>query len=89
MLFVALLKSKAGTMKERIERRARWQYPEGMKPIAEYWLQTADPDVVAIFEADSVAPIMATLGEWGDVFEICVYPAITAEDGLELAKQMM
>ena len=89
MLFVALLNSKAGTPKERIARRAQWKYPEGMKPIAEYWVQTAKPDVISIFEADSVAPIMGTLAEWGDAFDISVYPAITAEDGLELAKQMM
>ena len=89
MLFVALLNSKAGSPKERIARRAKWQYPQGVKLIAEYWLQTSSPDVVSIFEADSVAPIMATLAEWGDVFDISVFPAITATEGLKLAKQMM
>ena len=89
MLFVALLNSKAGSPKERIARRAKWQYPQGVKPIEEYWLQTSSPDVVSIFEADSVAPIMATLAEWGDVFDISVFPAITATEGLKLAKQMM
>jgi hypothetical protein len=59
-----------------------------MQPTAEYWLQTADPAVVSIFETDSVAPIMATLAEWGDVFDITVVPAITAEEGLQLAQQM-
>jgi hypothetical protein len=89
MLFVALLKATAGTPEERIARRAQWQYPEGVQPVAEYWLQTADPDVVSIFETDSVAPIMATLAEWGDVYDITVVPAITAEEGLQLAQQMM
>ena len=89
MLFVALLNSKAGSPKENIARRAKWQYPEGIKPIAEYWLQTDNPIVVSIIEADSVAPIMAITTEWGDVFDITVTPAITAEEGLELAKQMM
>jgi hypothetical protein len=60
-----------------------------MKPIAEYWLQSASPDVVSIFEADSSVPILATVAVWGDVFAINVFPAITAEDGLKLAKQMM
>ena len=55
MLFVALLNSKAGSPKENIARRAKWQYPEGIKPIAEYWLQTDNPIVVSIIEADSVA----------------------------------
>lgn len=89
MLFVALLKSSASTPKERIARRAQWQYPEGMQPIAEYWLQTKDPTVIGIFETDSVAPIMAMLAEWGDVFDISVVPAISAEEGLQLAQQMM
>ena len=89
MLFVALLKATASTTKERIARRAQWQYPEGIRPVAEYWLQTADPTVIGIFETDSVAPIMATLTEWGDVFDITVVPAITAEEGLQLAQQMM
>ncbi len=89
MLFVALLKATASTPKERIARRAEWQYPEGQRLVAEYWLQTADPTVVSIFESDSVAPIMATLAEWGDVFDITVVPAVTSEEGLELAQQMM
>jgi hypothetical protein len=89
MLFVALLKATASTPKERIARRAQWQYPEGVRVVAEYWLQTADPTVISIFEADSVAPIMATLADWGDVFDITVVPAITAEEGLQLAQQMM
>ena len=89
MLFVALLKATGSTTKERIARRAQWQYPEGIRPVAEYWLQTADPTVIGIFETDSVAPIMATLTEWGDVFDITVVPAVTAEEGLKLAQQMM
>ena len=53
------------------------------------WLQTGDPIVVSILEADSFAPIMAMTTEWGDVFDITVTPAITAEDGLKLVQQMM
>ena len=89
MLFIAVLKPTGGNPKETIARRVQWQYPEGIRLVAEYWLQTSDPDVIAIFEADSVAPIMAMRTEWGDVFDITVTPAITAEEGLKLAKQMM
>jgi len=74
---------------ERVARRVQYQHPEGVRTIAEYWLQTDDPHVVAIFEADSIAPIMAMTAEWGDMFDITVVPAITAEEGIELAKQMM
>ncbi len=89
MLFVALLEVTGGTPAERTARRAEWQYPEGIKPIAEYWLQDDDYTVVSIFEADDNAPIFAVSAQWGDVFNIKVVPAVTAEQGLKLAQQMM
>ena len=89
MLFVALLRAKGGTAESRIAHRAGWQYPEGVRNVSEYWLQTSDPTVVSVFEADSIAPIMAITAEWGDEFDITVVPAITGEEGLELAKQVM
>jgi hypothetical protein len=88
MLFVALLKAREGTVKSRIAHRAGWQYPEGVKPVAEYWLQTGDPGVISVFEAESIEPIMAITTEWGDEFDITVVPAITGEEGLALAQQM-
>ncbi len=89
MLFIALLKRTGGTPQENIARRAQWQYPEGLNVIAEYWPQSADATVVSIFEADSNAPIMAMTAAWGDVFDIDVYPAVTVEQGLQFAQQMM
>jgi hypothetical protein len=89
MLFVSLLKMKAGTPQEVIARRAQWQYPEGLNVIAEYWPSSADAVVVSIFEAEDNGPIFALTAAWGDVFEIDVHPAITAEQGLQMAQQMM
>jgi len=89
MLFVSLLRTSAGTPQETAARRLKWQYPEGVRVVAEYWLQTSDPAVIAVFEADSVAPILAINVEWGDVFDITVVPAVTAEEGLALLRQMM
>lgn len=89
MLFVALLKVTGGTPEERIARRAQWQYPEGTRPVAEYWLQAAELAVISVFEADSNAAVMALTMAWSDVFDITVVPAVTGEQGLELAKQMM
>ena len=89
MLFVTLCKEKSGTTKERVARRAQWQYPPGMKVLGEYWLQTPDPVVIVISEGDDIAPIMAATADWDDVFEMTVVPAVTAEQGLELARQMM
>ncbi len=93
MLFTALLKVREGsTTNERIIRRAQYSYPEGSRPVTEYWLQTTDPslpNVVATYEADSVEPILALLADWDDHFHITVVPAITAEDGLKVVEQMM
>jgi hypothetical protein len=88
MLFVALLKAKGGTYQSRTGHRVEWDYPDGVKPVAEYWLQSGDVSVVAAFEADSVAPIMAVTAEWGDEFDITVVPAVTSQEGLKLVQQM-
>ena len=74
-----------------IARRAEWQYPEGIKPIAEYWLAgpgTEDPNVVSIIEAADSRPIYAMAMAWRDVFDISIRPAITVEEGLEMARMM-
>ena len=89
MLFVALMKVKAGTEEERMMRRLQWESPEGFKVVAEYWLHTHDPQVVVVFESESFVPIAQMTSAWDDVFDITVIPAITAEDGLEMGKQMM
>ncbi len=89
MLFVALGTVRAGTDRERIARRVTWSSPPGMKQIAEYWLMTDSPKVISIAEADDIAPIMASTSAWDDVFSWTVVPAVTAEQGLEMAKKMM
>jgi len=88
MLFVTLLKVRSGTIRERMVRRVDWKYPDGMRLVAEYWLQTPDPNVITVAEADSVGPIMAAVAQWDDVFDVTVIPAVTAEEGLQLAQQM-
>ncbi len=87
MLFVTLCKQRAGTTKERAARRLQWQHPGGAKVIGEYWLQTTDPAVIVISEAESIAPIMMAMADWDDVFEMTVVPAVTAEQGMDLARQ--
>lgn len=85
MLFVAICKATA-TMRERMARRLDYTWPEGMTVLAEYWLQTPDPGVIVVTEADSIEAMMAAVTEWDDVFDISIFPAVTAEDGLRLAK---
>ncbi len=90
MLFVSLFTPKpTHTVAEAMKRRMEWKVPQGIKPIAEYWLQTNSPRLIAIFEADNIAPIMEANGAWSDLFDINVVPAVTAEEGLKLASQMM
>jgi hypothetical protein len=89
MLFVALGKVRAGTVRERIARRLEWQYPEGAKLVAEYWLQIPDPQLIAVVEADNIAPIMAAITPWDDVFDFTIVPAVGAEEGMEIARRMM
>ena len=89
MLFVALGKRKpATTVQATIARRLEWQASEGEgQTVAEYWLQTPDPSVIVVVEADHWSQL-ASFAAWSDLFDISIYPAITGEEGLELVKQM-
>lgn len=89
MLFVIIGKAKSeSTMKERVARRVDWKYPAGVRVTAEYWLMAHEPALITIAEADSAASIMMGIADWDDVLDLTVVPAMTAEQGLELAKQM-
>jgi len=70
-------------------RRLTWTYPPGLKPVAEYLLLSPSPAVVSVAEADDVAPIMAAISDWDDVISWTVYPAVTADQGMEMAKKTM
>jgi hypothetical protein len=89
MLFVVLGSVKGSTSQQRIERRLGWSYPEGIRPIAEYWLQTPHPNMILVAEADDIAPIMAGNSQWDDLLDITVVPAVAADQGMKIAKQMM
>ena len=88
MLFVAIGNVRAGTAKERMARRLSWNYPPGMKPVAEYITLSGSPSVISIAEADDLAPIMAAIGDWDDVISWTVLPAMTGEQSMEMAKKM-
>jgi Protein of unknown function (DUF3303) len=65
-------------------RRTAWDYPSGVRMIAEYWPMAGDLQVVAIFSSDDVGAIWELEAEWGDVFDIDISPAVSAEDGLRI-----
>src|SRR5689334_14421609 len=93
MDYVALLSFRsslsAADRDGALMRRASWQYPEGIRPIAEYWPSAAGVQVVAIFSADDYAPIMELVLEWGDAFDIDVHPAVSAADGLDIGAAVL
>ena len=89
MLFVALLKEHSGTIRERVDRRVKWAYPEGVQVVAEYWLQTNDPGAILVWKADHISQFWGLRAEWDDLADIAIFPAVTAKEGLELLKQMI
>ena len=90
MLFVALLKNRAaGTFQEGVARRMQWDYPEGANVLAEYWLESEAPSVIVVMEAESMDVFAQIRMDWGDMFEIEVFPALTGEQVMEMARQAM
>jgi hypothetical protein len=90
MLFVTLFSLKPSTtIAQAMQNRIEWKQPEGTKSIAEYWLMNNTPCVISIDEADNIAPLMAATVPWMDIFDITVVPAVSQEEGLKLASQMM
>jgi hypothetical protein len=59
-----------------------------MRMVAEYWPMSTETAVIAVAEADDATPIMKAIVDWDNVFDMTVVPAMMAEQGLELAKQM-
>ncbi len=88
MDYVALLKFRssvpAAERDASLARRAGWQYPEGVRVIAEYWPLSSVVTVVGIWSAESIEKLMEVLFQWNDVFDIDIYPAVSAEEGLRL-----
>jgi hypothetical protein len=93
MDFVALLRFRSSvTSAERdaaMVRRAGWKYPDGLRMIAEYWPTGSAVQVVSIFSADDFTGVMELQLEWSDVFDIDIYPAVSAEDGLKVGSDLL
>ena len=89
MLLAVVMRAEPGTLNERYGRRLQWQYPQGITPVAEYWIHSSELSVFAVVEAESAEPLAAMRMEWDDVFEIDVFPVVTAEEGLERLRRTM
>lgn len=92
MLFVALFTEKEGNsvsldtfLARRMQGPQIGKAPtkgriEGLELVGEYWLQTSDPKVVVIFNAENDAPILEMSSEWEVDFDVVVVPASKVED---------
>ena len=79
-------------MMECIGKRTEYTYPEGIKPIAEYWPAGVGhdyPAVVSIFEATDFAPFLAMEMLWSEYFEMKWFPVVDADDGVKFVAQAM
>jgi len=92
MEFVALLRFRpsvsAAERDAALMRRAGWQFPDGLKVVAEYWPLSGEYQVVTVFSAETIAPIMEGEFEWDDVFDMTVTPAISADEGLRIGPEV-
>ena len=92
MDYVAFLRFRASVPPaERdgaLMRRAAWKYPDDVRVIAEYWPTAAAVTVVTIFSADSFDSLMELELEWGDVFDIDIHPAVSADEGLRIGPEV-
>jgi Protein of unknown function (DUF3303) len=92
MDYVALLRFRnsvpAAERDGALMRRAAWKYPEGVRLIAEYWPFTSALTVVTIFSADSPGQLLELELEWSDVFDIDIYPAVSADEGLRVGPEV-
>ena len=92
MEYVGLLRFRpsvpAAERDAALMRRASWKYPDGITLISEYWPVSGDYQVVTTFAADSIASIMEVEFEWNDVFDISVFPAVSADEGLRIGPEV-
>jgi hypothetical protein len=72
-----------------LARRASWNYPSGVTPIAEYWPMSGTTQVVSIFSCNDLGPVMEIVFEWDDAFDIDIHPAVSAEQGLRMGADAM
>ncbi len=79
-------------MMECIARRAEYEYPEGIEPIAEYWpagVGHETPAVVAIWRAEDFSPFLGMEMLWSEYFDMKWFPIVDAKDGIKFLTEAM
>lgn len=92
MLFAATFKVKtgesaplAGYLARRTQGAGIGNVPTegrfaGIKIVGEYWLQSTDPRIILLFEADENGPVLELASEWEAHFDVTVVPAVNMAD---------
>jgi len=92
LLYVSILSFKASLsaaeQQAALGRRATYQFPDGYRAVAEYFL-AGPTQVINVGEAETFEPLFKLILDWQDVFDIAVYPAVTAEEGLQIGARLM
>ena len=93
MLYAFVANYLPGTTEQQrdaaLARRAAWKWPQGAKPVAEFWSFGNAPLVYSVFEADDVAAVWRMVADWDDVFDASIVPVMTAEQGLQLGPEVL
>jgi hypothetical protein len=93
MQYVMLASWKPGLSRAEMDgamvRRAGWQFPDDVNPIGEWWPMASSPAVIAVFETDAPGALMELMLSWGDLFDLQVIPAVSADQGLQLGPAAM
>ena len=56
--------------------------------VGEYWPLSGEYQVVTVFSAETITPIMEIEFEWDDVFDMTVTPAVSADEGLRIGPEV-
>lgn len=92
MLFAAMFKVKdgesaplAGYLARKTQGSGIGNAPtegrfSGIEIIGEYWLQSNDPRIITIFEAEENGPILELVSEWESHFDVVIAPAVDIAD---------
>lgn len=93
MKFIALWSLKESVdqakLAEVMGRRADFEFPKGVRLIAEYWSSRGSPAVVSVFEADDSAALLINTVIWMDALDVDIFPVNTWEEGLEKMTQYL
>jgi hypothetical protein len=87
MLFVMVGRAHLQTLYRWTIRRLHWEYPECLKVVGEYWLESDDLSAIVLVEAESMHALTLCTMAWEDLMDVELFPAITARQGLEALRQ--